>query len=200
MSRSAGGGPGRAGRVEPEWAGVPGPPGGSKAAVIDRRRREFETFFDRHYRELGRLACLLTGDPTTGEDLTSEVFLAVWRQWERVWAVDEPLAYVRRMMANLAASRVRRITTERRSLLLMRSRDVAAQPDGGDIVDVRTALQKLPRGQRECVVLRHAFDLTEADAAAVLGVSLGTVKSQTSKGMRQLELLLGPTATDRWDA
>lgn len=59
------------------------------------------------------------------------------------------------------------------------------------VVDVQGALRELPFRKRACVVLRHAFDLSEKDTALTLGVSVGTVKSQTSKGMAELERRLG---------
>jgi len=62
------------------------------------------------------------------------------------------------------------------------------------VVDVRAALDRLPFGKRACVVLRHAFDLSEKDTARALGISVGAVKSQTSKGLAELERVLGVRA------
>jgi RNA polymerase sigma-70 factor (sigma-E family) len=162
---------------------------------------EFERFFARHHRELARLAFLLSGDRVSAEDLTAEVFLAAWQRWEVVWAADAPFAYVRRIMVNLAASRLRRITTERRRLALVYAghRDDVFLPDPAASVDVRAALLRLPVRRRACVVLRHAFDLSEAEVAATLGISVGTVKSQTSKGMAQLATLLDGPLSERWE-
>jgi RNA polymerase sigma factor (sigma-70 family) len=58
------------------------------------------------------------------------------------------------------------------------------------VLDVRTALRRLPYRRRACVVLRYAFDLPEQEVAAVLGISVGTVKSQTSRGAKQLAEIL----------
>jgi RNA polymerase sigma-70 factor (sigma-E family) len=162
--------------------------------VSQHARAEFEAFFERHYREIGRLAYLLTGDHLAADDLTADAFLVAWRQWERIWSVDHPLAYVRRVVVNLAATRIRRITRERTRLPLFHISDAEATagPDGAAIVDVRAALQRLPDRRRACVVLRHALDLPEAEVAAILGISVGTVKSQTSKGVTQLQKQLGP--------
>jgi len=162
---------------------------------------EFERFFARHHRELARLAYLLSGEPGAAEDLTAEVFLAAWQRWDTVWGADQPFAYVRRIMVNLAASRLRRITTERRRLALVYAgnRETVVNPDPAASVDVRAALLRLPVRRRACVVLRHAFDLSEADVAVTLGVSVGTVKSQTSKGMAQLARLLDRPLTERWE-
>lgn len=163
-------------------------------------RAEFEAFFERHHRELGRLAYLLTGDHQAADDLTADVLLAAWRQWSRVWSLDDPLGYVRRMMVNQGATRVRKLRRERlrMPLFLIRDADGAGVPDGAAIVDVRAALLRLPPRRRACVVLRHAFDLSEQDVAGLLTISVGTVKSQTSKGIAQLIRLLGPAA-EGWD-
>jgi RNA polymerase sigma-70 factor (sigma-E family) len=162
---------------------------------------EFERFFARHHRDLARLAYLLSGDRGSAEDLSAEVFLAAWQRWDSVWSADQPFAYVRRMMINIAASRLRRITTERRRLALVYAgtREIAASPDPTATVDVRAALLRLPVRRRACVVLRHAFDLSEADVAATLGVSVGTVKSQTSKGMAQLAKILNGPTNEGWE-
>jgi RNA polymerase sigma-70 factor (sigma-E family) len=172
------------------------------AAPAERPRLHFEEFFERHHASLGRLAYLLTGNVAAAEDLTGDVFLAVWRQWSTICVVEAPIAYVRRMMVNTAASRNRSNTRERRRLLLLHAGEgqTVRDPDAGVSVDVRAALLKLPVRRRACVVLRHAFDLSEAETAAVLGVTVGTVKSQTSKGMAQLQKLLATPAQERWQA
>jgi RNA polymerase sigma-70 factor (sigma-E family) len=173
----------------------------SKSVDPGLAEAEFERFFARHHRELARLAYLLSGDRVSAEDLTAEVFLAAWQRWESVWSADHPFAYVRRMMVNIAANRLRRITTERRRLAMVYAgnRETTVSHDPATTVDVRAALLRLPVRRRACVVLRHAFDLSEADVAATLGVSVGTVKSQTFKGMAQLaKLLIGPV-NERWE-
>lgn len=175
------------------------PPAGPR--TLDTARVEFEAFFERRYRELGRFAYLLTGDSAASDDLTGDVMLAAWRQWDRVQAVDEPVAYVRRIMVNLAATRIRRLSRERKRMALFlidAEHSTSASPDGAAVVDVRAALQQLPARRRACVVLRHAFDLSEREVADSLGVSVGTVKSQTSKGVAQLQRLLGDNAEERW--
>jgi RNA polymerase sigma-70 factor (sigma-E family) len=158
----------------------------------------FEDFFERHRSGLGRLALLLTGDVSSAEDLTADVFLAVWRQWDTITGLEAQLAYVRRMMINMAASLTRRLFRERRRIALMRGgeTDVVRDPDGADSVDVRAALLRLPVRRRACVVLRHALDLSEAEVAEALDISVGTVKSQTSKGMAQLHTLLSTSGNE----
>ncbi|MFF1375016.1 SigE family RNA polymerase sigma factor [Streptomyces sp. NPDC058308] len=167
-------------------------PGGAPAA--SDAATEFHAFFERHYAELARLAHLLTGEADGADDLAADALLALWHRWERVRAADHPAAYARGVVANMARSRIRSAVRERRRVTLFwsgRDEDVAG-PDIPAVVDVREALRALPFRKRACVVLRHAFDLSEKDTAQALGVSVGTVKSQTSKGMAELQRRLGP--------
>ena len=158
---------------------------------------DFAAFFERHHRELGRLAYLLTSDHGAADDLTGDVLLAAWQQWPRIRGVDQPLAYVRRMMANNAASRVRSLVRERSKLSRLRVADRVDAPDTAAVVTVQNALEALPAGRRACVVLRHAFDMSEREVAKILGVSVGTVKSQTAKGVAQLTAALDIPAPRR---
>ncbi len=181
-------GPVPVGAVALEAAGCPGPP--------PNARVEFREFFEHHHRELARFAYLLTGDHDAADDLTAEALTAAWSKWDRVSSADSPLAYVRRIVANLATSRLRRVIRERRGMTVlgMLAEHTEHAPDDTDVpaaVDLRAALMTLPARKRACVVLRYAFDLSEADTARTLGISVGTVKSQTSKAVAELERALG---------
>lgn len=155
---------------------------------------EFHAFFEQHYAALARLAHLLTGDADGADDLAADALLALWRRWDRLRAAEHPAAYARGVVAHLARSRVRSAVRERRRVTLFWARrcEHTEGPDVPAVVDVREALCRLPFRKRACVVLRYAFDLSEKDTARALGISVGTVKSQTSKGMAELRRLLGP--------
>lgn len=175
--------------------------------VDDAASEEFHAFFERHYAELSRLAHLLTGEADAADDLAADALLALWHRWDRVRAADHPAAYARGVVANLARTRIRSAVRERRRVALFWSQreEKTENPDVAGVVDVQEALRRLPFRKRACVVLRHAFDLSEKDTALALGVSVGTVKSQTSKGMAELQRLLGPQSprcgcTRRWHA
>ncbi|MFB9350587.1 SigE family RNA polymerase sigma factor [Streptomyces heliomycini] len=161
--------------------------------VDDTAAVEFHAFFERHYAELSRLAHLLTGEADIADDLAADALLALWHRWDRVRAADHPAAYARGVVANLARTRIRSAVRERRRIALFWSprEERIENPDVPGVVDVQEALRRLPFRKRACVVLRHAFDLSEKDTALALGVSVGTVKSQTSKGMAELQRLLG---------
>jgi RNA polymerase sigma-70 factor (sigma-E family) len=153
--------------------------------------RAFRQFFDAHHGDLARLAYLVTGDSGVADDLAADAFTEVWRHWGRVQAADSPLAYARGIVTNLARQWIKRQTRERHGMLrlglLRRDR---SDPDTPAVLDVRAALSRLPTRRRECVVLRYAFDVPEREVAEILGISVGAVKSQTSRGAAQLSAYL----------
>jgi RNA polymerase sigma-70 factor (sigma-E family) len=154
---------------------------------------EFHAFFEAHHAELARLAHLLTGEPDAADDLAADALLALWHRWDRVRAADHPVAYARGVVAHLARTRIRSAVRERRRVALFWSgrQERTDGPDVPAVLDVQDALRALPFRKRACVVLRHALDLSEKDTALALGISVGTVKSQTSKGLAELERRLG---------
>lgn len=166
--------------------------------AVDDDAAAFHEFFERHYAELARLAHLLTGEADAADDLAADALVALWRRWDRVRTADHPVAYARGVVANLARSRIRSAVRERRRIALFWSQrpERTDGPDLPAVLDLREALQRLPFRKRACVVLRHAFDLSERDTAAALGISVGTVKSQTSRGIAELERLLQPRTAE----
>lgn len=169
----------------------------TEAAMAAGREHAFHAFFEAHHAELARLAYLVTGEAEVADDLAADALLEVWRYWDRVVAADSPVGYARGILVNLARNRIRRLGRERRGLLglvpLWSERAYAEDVDVPAVVDVRGALRRLPYRRRACVVLRYAFDLSEQETARTLGVTVGTVKSQTSRGVTQLAALLGMT-------
>jgi RNA polymerase sigma-70 factor (sigma-E family) len=155
-------------------------------------RIEFEAFFRRHHRELARLAFTMTGNREDADDIAGETFTSVWEHWPRVTAADHPLGYVRKIVLNLSADRVNRAIRERQGTTLLGplTRWFHHGPDVGVGLDLQAAMLTLAPGRRACVALRHVFDLPEEEVARTLGISLGTVKSQTSKGLAQLRKAL----------
>ncbi|MCZ4095234.1 SigE family RNA polymerase sigma factor [Streptomyces sp. So13.3] len=166
--------------------------------LLEDASAEFHDFFERHYAELARLAHLLTGEADAADDLAADALTALWHRWDRVRQADHPVAYARGVVSNMARNRIRGAVRERRRVALFWSRhgDGAEDPDVAAVLDVRTALGRLPFRKRACVVLRHAFDLSEKDTALALGISVGTVKSQTSKGLAELERTLSGQAAE----
>ncbi|SDT72849.1 SigE family RNA polymerase sigma factor [Actinoplanes derwentensis] len=149
----------------------------------------FRDYFEQHHDSMSRLAYLMTGEADGADDLAADALTEVWRHWDRVMAADDPAAYGHGIVMNLARNRVRRRSRER--LWSLEPIRKALDPDVSAVVDVRSALKRLPHRRRACVVLRYAFDLPEKEVATALGISVGAVKSATSRGARQLAELLG---------
>lgn len=159
----------------------------------------FPAFVEQNLTEFWRLAHLITGDADDADDLTADAMLTAWLRWPRVCRSRSSVAHVRRIVITLAERRVRRTRRERARLTLLLPEALTATTPGPDtpgIVDLRRELRRLPRGQRNCLLLRHGLGLSEAETAATLGISVGTVKSQTSKASARLRRRLAVPVVD----
>jgi RNA polymerase sigma-70 factor (sigma-E family) len=145
-------------------------------------------------------AYLLTGDRGIAEDLLQVTLLQAYRHWGRVTAAGDPEAYVRRVMVNQRISwwRRRRVTESATGAVPERPAapgSVGPADQVGDQVADRDemwrALQRLSPRVRAVLVLRYWEDLSEAETARLLGCTVGTVKSQASRGLRRLRDVLG---------
>jgi RNA polymerase sigma-70 factor (sigma-E family) len=154
----------------------------------------FDELFEAHYRPALRLAVLLVGDQTAAEDLVADAYVRVFVRWRR-GGVTNVEAYLRRAVVNAVKNTWRRRTVGRRVDRLVAQATFDADPRALDTIVVErdellTALNALPPGQRHCVVLRYYEDLSEAQTAAMLGIAIGTVKSQTAKGLARLASIM----------
>jgi RNA polymerase sigma-70 factor (sigma-E family) len=155
-------------------------------------RSDFAPFVAARSDALLRTAFLLTGNWATAEDLLQVALAKSWRAWPRL--SDHPDAYVRKVLLNSYLSwRRRRWHAETPVAELPE----AVEPDGTTDVADRAALWdalcRLPRRQRAVLVLRYFEDRSEADTAELLGVTVGTVKSQSSKALAALRVDPGLT-------
>jgi RNA polymerase sigma-70 factor (sigma-E family) len=160
----------------------------SKAGRDEALSRLFEVY----YADMVRLAFYLTGSWAVGEELAQEAFVRLWRRWGGLRDRHAAVGYLRTTVVNLSRS------TVRRRLLELRHQWIVGE-EGHDVdpvtrLDVARALAGLPARKRACVVLRHLVDLSVEETAAVLGISVGSVKSQTHKGLRLLEAALSDRA------
>lgn len=159
-------------------------------AAVDER--SFAAVFSAHHRDAVRLAYLLTSDAAQAEDIVGEAFAKVYVRWKR-GEVRDVGAYLRRAVANEANSKLRRRYLERREAGRQRGDERGVRlidEQAADRDEVWSALGHLPARQRQAVVLRYYEDLSEAETAEVLGVSVGTVKSQVSRGLARMHTLL----------
>ncbi len=147
----------------------------------------FDEFVAARSRALLRTAYLLTHDHALAEDLLQTALTKAWFAWRRIDGNPEP--YVRRILVNTYASWWRRRwNAEHPTEELPEHPTDDPASHTAEPTDLWTAMARLPRRQRAVVVLRYFEDLTEAQTAEVLGCSVGTVKSQTSKAFAKLRI------------
>lgn len=153
----------------------------------------FDAFVRETSDRLLRTAYLLSGDRGHAEDLVQTALLRTARRWST--ARQEPAAYTRRVLVNLAKDRWRDL--RRRPGEAPLEVDVAVPVTDGvaDRDQLLRAARQLPAGQRAVLVLRYFDDLSVAETAAALGCSEGTVKSQTARALDRLRSALVPTPT-----
>ena len=146
-----------------------------------------------------RTAYLLCGgDQGAAEDLLQEVLERVFPRWKRIRHNPEP--YVRASLANAATNRWRRRARRVTEVPLSDARPPEVRGPEDDVTNhdlVVRALAGLAPRMRAVLVLRFFDDLTEADTAAALRCGVGTVKSQTSRGLARLRELLTDSADKR---
>jgi RNA polymerase sigma-70 factor (sigma-E family) len=149
---------------------------------------EFSEFMQSRWPQLVRLGYGLSGDRQLAEDLAQTAFARAYASWSRVRKADDPDAYVRRIVVNSNRNRFRKLRVP--ELLTDSLPDLAAPLAAAGQRDDRAvlmqALMRLSYGQRAAVVLRYWLDMSESEAAAVLGCSVGNVKSQAARGLAKL--------------
>jgi len=149
---------------------------------------EFVEFVQASTARLQHAAYLLTGDRHQAEDDAQTVLVRVYTVWPRIRRQD-PFAYARKVLANLVIDRWRRPFREDAT------EELPERPAPGDFADgvavqewLMRALARLSPRERAIVVLRHFWDLSEADVATELGVSVGTVKSTASRALAKIRM------------
>jgi RNA polymerase sigma-70 factor (sigma-E family) len=152
----------------------------------------FDSYVRRQSSALLRLAYLLTGDHHRARDLVQSTLTKMLPRWDGVAARGDPHAYVRTVMVHTALGWRRRKWQAEQPTGDLPDRPVNGDPVAAvaDRERLRRALGRLPPRQRAAVVLRHYEDLSEAQAAAALGCSIGTVKTHTARGLDRLRTLL----------
>ncbi|MEV5873547.1 SigE family RNA polymerase sigma factor [Streptomyces sp. NPDC052101] len=146
-----------------------------------------------HYRSLLGLAALLLDDTASCEDVVQEAFIRVHSARKRVRDPEKTLAYLRQTVVNLSRSTLRRRIIGLK-LLSKPMPDMASAEEGAydrlERRDLIKAMKGLQRRQREVLVLRYFADMTEAQVAETLGISLGSVKAYGSRGIAALRVAM----------
>lgn len=160
---------------------------------------EFAKYFAARRDAVRRTAYLLCGDWHRADDLTQTAFVALHRHWHKVREKAALDAYVRKTLTRAVIDESRRPWRRERAVEALPDAPVASA-ELGDRVAVRQALlaglRKVPPRQRAVLVLRFLEGLDVSAAAAALGCSEGTVKSQTARGLEALRGVLGDALDD----
>jgi RNA polymerase sigma-70 factor (sigma-E family) len=171
------------------------PPMGPVRVAAPPAAEAVTVLYQAHALGLIRLAVVMLGDRAAAEDVVQEAFCGLYRRWHGLSDPGKALSYLRSSVINGCRSALRR-----------RRRQAALGPSAGEAPgesaearaligeehrEVLTAIRSLPARQREALVLRFYLDLDEAEIAASMRISRGTVKSTTSRALAALGRILG---------
>ncbi|RXS88464.1 SigE family RNA polymerase sigma factor [Streptomyces sp. TM32] len=144
--------------------------------------------FELHYASMLRLAVLLGADDP--ENVVAEAYYQIYRKWQRLRDAEAAEAYLRSTVCNLTRMRIRHLQVARRHVENPPDEVVASAESTAILHDDQRvlidALQALPARQREALVLRHWLGLKEKEIAAAMGISCGSVKTHTARGLAAL--------------
>ncbi|WP_432146797.1 SigE family RNA polymerase sigma factor [Streptomyces sp. bgisy084] len=144
--------------------------------------------FELHYASMLRLAVLLGADDP--ENVVAEAYYQIYRKWQRLRDAEAAEAYLRSTVCNLTRMRIRHLQVARRHVENPPDEVVASAESTAILHDDQRvlidALQQLPARQREALVLRHWLGLKEKEIAATMGISCGSVKTHTARGLAAL--------------
>jgi len=161
----------------------------------------FGELFRRHRDRMWALALRTTRDPEVAADAVQEAFIAAFRRADSFRGEAAVTTWLHRIVVNSCVDRLRRI----KPVLPLPDADLSVLADAHDHhhslevrLDIRSALEKLPEGQRMALVLVDMHGLSIAEAASILNVAEGTIKSRCARGRAAMVPLLGlatPTET-----
>jgi RNA polymerase sigma factor (sigma-70 family) len=157
---------------------------------VERERKDFADFYQRFRDNCLRAVLAGTGDRALAEDLVAEAFARAWASWPQLSRHPAPAAWVVRTALNIRVSWWRR---RRREVALdgHEGRSVVEEDLAPDVA-LLAAVRRLPRRQREVVVLRIWLDLDTRSVAAVLGISPQTVAVHLSRATATLRAQVAP--------
>jgi RNA polymerase sigma-70 factor (sigma-E family) len=155
--------------------------------LADLHRQEYDAMV--------RLATVVLGDRGQAEEVVQDAFVRLQLRWRGLRGLERPPAYLRRMVLNGCRSQLRRRTVRdhhdaRRTVVATVTGPEPAAVARDEHERVIAALRLLPDRQREALVLRYYLDLPEAEIAAAMAVSAGSVKTHLHRGVAALAHLL----------
>jgi RNA polymerase sigma-70 factor (sigma-E family) len=165
--------------------------------VKPSEERQFRDFVQATLPGLRRSAYLLCGDRHGADDLVSIAIGKLFRSWGRVSRVDQPVAYLRKMLVNAWLDERRRPWRRERPKAVLPESAAPPEPDIAARVELFRLLSRLPARRRAVLVLRFLDDLSVQQTAEILGCATGTVKSHTARGLADLRGFLAAAQTCR---
>jgi RNA polymerase sigma-70 factor (sigma-E family) len=182
------GAPGRPGAAPPNPA-TPAPPA---VPAESEREAALARLFELHYTSMLRLAALLGADDP--ENIVAEAYYELYRRWRRLRDADRAESYLRSVVCNLTRMRLRHLRIVRKHAAGPPAEWAASAEYTALLHDDQRALVRalrtLPPRQREALVLRHWLGLKEAEIAEAMGISAGSVKTHTARGIAALTRVL----------
>ncbi|MER5969533.1 sigma-70 family RNA polymerase sigma factor [Streptomyces sp. NPDC002055] len=178
--------------IAPEGDGTPLNAGGPPVDPVELEREAgLSRLFDLHYTSMLRLATLLGADDP--ENIVAEAYYQIYRKWRKLRDSRSAEAYLRSVVCNLTRMRIRHLQVARKHVeapVTTLASSVASAETSALLRDDQrvlvAALQKLPLRQREALVLRHWLGLKEMEIAEAMGISCGSVKTHTARGIAAL--------------
>lgn len=181
------------GEIKPGSGREPGHPTGDGPAEI-RLAADFDVFYAAHYHRVVGLGYALCGDRSAAEELTQEAFVDAYHRWATIGSYDDPGQWVRRVVANRAVSRWRRLARDASIVRRLRLREERSAATMGVIDESGEAfwalVRRLPARQAQVVVLRYHDDRAIGEIAALLQCRENTVKAHLFKARRTLAAAL----------
>ncbi|MEV0154406.1 SigE family RNA polymerase sigma factor [Micromonospora sp. NPDC050686] len=159
----------------------------------------FDEFYRSTARRMLRYGYAVVGDHAEVQDLVQEAFARAWRHWGKLSTHPAPEAWLRVVVARLAADRWRRLRGWRVVLSRTGPPD-SVSPPGEDSVLLVAALRQVPLNQRQALALHYLYDMPVEDIAGEMRVPVGTVKSWLSRGRARLVALLPGVAEPELEA
>jgi RNA polymerase sigma-70 factor (sigma-E family) len=157
---------------------------------VSDRRSDFDDYVAARRGHMRRIAYAMCGDWHSADDIVQLALTKLYVAWPRVHRTANEDAYVRKVILRTSIDESRRPWRRERAVEHDADQRVAAAADSTDALDLVQALLTLPPRQHQVVVLRHWVGLSVAETARELGVSEGTVKSQSAKALIKLHALL----------
>jgi RNA polymerase sigma-70 factor (sigma-E family) len=156
---------------------------------------EVTALYRKHALGLGRLAYVMLGDKAAAEDAVQDAFIGLYRRWHHLSDPAKALPYLRASVLNQSRLALRKAKRMPRGGVVLATQVFATSAESAVLSaeqrrEVAAATRRLPRRQREVLVLRFYLELTDAEIAHELGIALSTVRSTLHRGLSALGIAL----------